>query len=82
MSPPRQGRVGNGVTVGPLAGAVGLDVDVVIVLGAAEGMLPPTPTSDPLLSEHDRSIAGMPTSDARAILASIVCCSPSCRRVP
>ena len=66
-SPPRQGRVGNGVTVGPLAGAVGLDVDVVIVLGAAEGMLPPTPTSDPLLSETDRTIAGLPTSDARAL---------------
>jgi len=64
---PRQGRVGHGVTVAPLAGAVGLDVDVAIVLGAAEGLLPPRPTSDPLLSEADRALAGLPTSDARAV---------------
>jgi hypothetical protein len=64
--PPRQGRVGQGVTTGPLAGAVGLDVDVAIVLGAAEGMLPPRPTSDPLLSDADRALAGLPTADARA----------------
>jgi hypothetical protein len=63
--PPRQGRVGQGVTTGPLAGAVGLDVDVAIVLGAAEGMLPPRPTSDPLLSDADRALAGLPTADAR-----------------
>lgn len=65
-APAREGRVGNGVTVGPLAGAVGLDVDVTIVLGAAEGLLPPTPTSDPLLTEADRRIAGLPSADARA----------------
>jgi ATP-dependent helicase/nuclease subunit B len=66
-TPPRQGRVGHGVTAAPLAGAVGLDVDVAIVLGAAEGMLPPRPTSDPLLSDTDRSLAGLPTADARAV---------------
>ena len=66
-SPAREGRVGNGVTVGPLAGAVGLDVDMVVIVGAAEGILPPTPRSDPLLSEADRALAGLPTSDARAI---------------
>ncbi|HUS41885.1 MAG TPA: PD-(D/E)XK nuclease family protein [Ilumatobacteraceae bacterium] len=65
--PPRQGRVGQGVTAAPLAGAVGLDVDVAIVLGAAEGMLPPRPTSDPLLSDADRALAGLPTSDARSV---------------
>ncbi len=65
--PPRQGRVGQGVTAAPLAGAVGLDVDVAIVLGAAEGMLPPRPTSDPLLSDADRGLAGLPTADARAV---------------
>ncbi len=64
---PRQGRVGQGVTAAPLAGAVGLDVDVAIILGAAEGMLPPRPTSDPLLSDADRTLAGLPTTDARAI---------------
>ncbi len=65
--PGRQGRVGDGVTVGPLAGAVGLDVDVTIVVGAAEGQLPPTPTADPLLSEADRVVAGLPTTESRAI---------------
>ena len=65
--PPRQGRVGQGVTAAPLAGAVGLDVDVAIVLGAAEGMLPPRPTSDPLLSDADRALAGLPTADARTV---------------
>jgi ATP-dependent helicase/nuclease subunit B len=64
---PRQGRVGHGVTAAPLAGAVGLDVDVAIVLGAAEGMLPPRPASDPLLSDTDRALAGLPTADARAV---------------
>ena len=65
-TPPRQGRVGHGVTVAPLAGATGLDVDVTIVVGAAEGMLPPRPTSDPLLSDTDRDLAGLPTTDARS----------------
>ncbi len=62
--PGRQGRVGDGVTVGPLAGADGLDVDVVVVLGGAEGTLPPTPRGDPLLSDADRAAAGLPASDA------------------
>jgi RecB family exonuclease len=65
-TPPRQGRVGHGVTASPLAGATGLDVDVAIVLGAAEGVLPPRPTSDPLLADTDRAIAGLPTTDARS----------------
>ena len=66
-TPPRQGRIGHGVTAAPLAGAAGIDVDVAIVLGAAEGLLPPRPTSDPLLSEVDRTLAGLPTADARAV---------------
>jgi hypothetical protein len=64
--PARQGRVGHGVTVGPLAAAVGLDVDVAVVLGAAEGLLPPPPAGDPLLTESDRLVAGLPRADARA----------------
>jgi RecB family exonuclease len=64
---PRQGRVGQGVTTGPLAGAVGIDVDVSIVLGGAEGVLPPRPSSDPLLSDADRALAGLPTADARTV---------------
>jgi ATP-dependent helicase/nuclease subunit B len=64
-APARRGRVGHGVTVAPLAGATGLDVDVTIVLGAAEGLLPPRPIVSPLLSDADRSIAGLPTADSR-----------------
>jgi ATP-dependent helicase/nuclease subunit B len=66
-TPPRRGRVGHGVTAAPLAGAVGLDVDVTIILGAGEGVLPPRPTSDPLLSETDRALAGLATADARSL---------------
>jgi ATP-dependent helicase/nuclease subunit B len=65
--PAREGRIGDGVTVGPLEGAVGLDVDVAIVLGAAEGTMPPVPRSDPLISETDRATAGLVGSDARAV---------------
>jgi ATP-dependent helicase/nuclease subunit B len=64
-APGREGRVGDGVSVGPLAGAVGVDVDVAIVLGAAEGSLPPAPRPDPLLSEGDLVAAGLPTADAQ-----------------
>ncbi len=65
--PGRVGRVGDGVTVGSLASAVGLDVDIAIVLGAAEGTLPPRPTSDPLLSDAERAEAGLVLSEQRAI---------------
>jgi ATP-dependent helicase/nuclease subunit B len=73
--PGRVGRVGDGVTVGSLAGALGLDIDVAIVVGAAEGTLPPRPLNDPLLSDADRAAAGLAQSDAaglrmhRALLA-------------
>ncbi len=62
----REGRVGDGVTIGPLAGAVGLDLDAAIVLGGAEGSMPPAPAPDPLLSDADRRTAGLSTSDRRS----------------
>lgn len=65
-APGRLGRLGDGVAVGSLAGAVGLDADLTIVLGAADGLLPPAPPTDPLISDHDRRAAGLPTSDQRA----------------
>ncbi len=65
-APGRLGRLGDGVTVGSLAGTVGLDADLTIVLGAADGLLPPAPPTDPLISDHDRRAAGLPTSDQRA----------------
>ena len=62
----RDGRIGTGVTIGSLASAGGLDVDVAIVLGAADGLLPPTPRRDPLLSDTLRQRAGLAPPDERA----------------
>ena len=66
VAPPRQGRIGAGLTTGALAGAAGLDVDFVVVVGAADGLLPPPPISDPLVSDSDRAAAGLTTSDVTA----------------
>ncbi|WP_420450521.1 PD-(D/E)XK nuclease family protein [Ilumatobacter sp.] len=62
----RRGRVGTGVTVGSLVSAIGLDLDIVAVLGVAEGMLPPAPSTDALLSNADRERAGLVDADRRA----------------
>ena len=40
VTPGRVGRFGDGVVYGPLAAAVGHDLDAVFVLGCAEGLLP------------------------------------------
>jgi ATP-dependent helicase/nuclease subunit B len=64
MAPGRQGRIGNGVTIGSISGAVGLDVDVAVVLGAAEGLMPGSPSSGPLIGDADRERAGLELSDA------------------
>ena len=50
----RVGRFGNGVLVAPLSFAVGLDLDLVVVLGLAEGTLPGVVRDDPLLPDRDR----------------------------
>lgn len=63
--PARHGTVGDGVHIGAMAGAVGLDVDHAVVLGAAEGLLPPPPVVDPLLGEADRDAAGLPGTGER-----------------
>jgi RecB family exonuclease len=65
-APGRLGRLGDGVTIGSLAGTVGLATDLTIVLGAADGLLPPAPPTDPLISDNDRRVAGLATSDLRA----------------
>ncbi len=54
---PRQGRFGTGVLVGPLGSAIGLDADVVFVVGLAEGMVPGRLHEDGLLPERVRSLA-------------------------
>jgi RecB family exonuclease len=64
VAPGRLGRIGTGVTIGSLAGSVGLTADLAIVLGAAEGLMPAPPSIDPLISDGDRLTAGLPTSDS------------------
>jgi len=54
----RVGRFGEGVLVGPLSFAVGLDLDLVIVLGMAEGTLPAPVHDDSLLPDGERRLAG------------------------
>jgi hypothetical protein len=53
----RVGRFGEGVLVGPLSFAVGLDLDLVIVVGMAEGTLPAPVHDDALLADADRARA-------------------------
>jgi ATP-dependent helicase/nuclease subunit B len=63
VTPGRHGKLGDGVHVSTLAGAAGLDVDTVVVLGAADGLAPPAPVVDPLLGDHERGAAGLAVSD-------------------
>ena len=77
----RVGRFGHGVFVGRLVDAVGADLDLVVVVGAAEGTFPPRPRDDALLPERERRAAGgamrprgttaeEEARDARAVLAA------------
>jgi ATP-dependent helicase/nuclease subunit B len=50
----RVGRFGEGVLVAPLSFAVGLDLDLVVVLGMAEGTLPSRVADDSLLPDRER----------------------------
>ena len=50
----RRGRFGHGVMYGPIASAVGHDLDAVFVLGAAEGVLPVPRRDDAILPEQVR----------------------------
>lgn len=54
----RSGVLGEGVLVGGLASALGLDLDVVVVLGLAEGTLPSSPQEDALLLDTEREVTG------------------------
>ena len=54
---PRLGRFGVGVLVAPLSAAVGLDVDVVYVLGLAEDLYPGRHHEDSLLPDRVRLAA-------------------------
>ena len=64
----RAGRTGIGVQVTGIDRAVGLDADLVIVVGLAEGSMPTRPPADPLLSDDHRTAArtGLPTRHEHA----------------
>ncbi len=55
----RVGRLGQGVQVGDLESVYGLDLDLVVVVGMAEGWYPPRHREDPLLPDHELSEAGL-----------------------
>ncbi|MGY1653306.1 PD-(D/E)XK nuclease family protein [Geodermatophilus sp. SYSU D01119] len=55
---PRNGRFGTGVLVAPVSAAVGLDADVVYVVGLAEALYPGRFREDPLLPEEARLATG------------------------
>lgn len=54
----RVGRFGNGVLVGPVGMGVGLDLDLLVVLGLAEGSFPAAVRDDSLLPDRERRAAG------------------------
>lgn len=54
----RVGRMGEGVLVAPLEMGIGLDLDVVVGLGLAEGVLPRPARDDSLLPDRERMAAG------------------------
>lgn len=55
---PRVGRFGDGVYVGPVSSAVGLELDAVFVLGLAEDAFPGQLPRDALLTDRVRAASG------------------------
>ena len=54
----RVGRFGEGVLVGPVSMGVGVDLELAVVVGMAEGTFPSTLRDDSLLPDEDRDAAG------------------------
>ncbi|MEI8084415.1 MAG: PD-(D/E)XK nuclease family protein, partial [Actinomycetes bacterium] len=52
----RHGQSGTGIHVGSLTSMTGLVFDQVVIVGAAEGMLPPVAHEDPLLPDDARAM--------------------------
>ena len=55
----RVGRLGQGIQVGDMESVYGLDLDLVVVVGMAEGWYPPRHREDPLLPDRELSEAGL-----------------------
>ena len=67
---PRVGRYGRGVVVAPLASLVGLETELLVVVGATEGQLPGRTSDDPLLPAHERERADAPALVRERVEAS------------
>jgi hypothetical protein len=86
----RQGRMGEGVMFGLVGTGLGLDLDLVVVLGLAEGSLPAVVTDDSLLPDRERQAAGGEFSQRadrverqhRELLASLAGASSQLLTVP
>jgi ATP-dependent helicase/nuclease subunit B len=64
----RVGRMGEGVFVGPISMGVGLDLELVVILGLAEGVFPARARDDSLLPDNEREATG----DELPLRASLV----------
>ena len=75
----RHGRLGTGVLVGPVDLALGVELDLAVVCGMAEGTFPARRNDDALLPDRERLVAGgdlparadRPGDDHRALLAVV-----------
>jgi RecB family exonuclease len=80
----RQGRLGDGVFIGPVSAAPGLVLDRVVVLGMAEGAFPPRRLEDSLLPDRERERANgelklrarRADDDRRNLLAALAAVAP------
>jgi ATP-dependent helicase/nuclease subunit B len=65
---PRTSRFGRGVLVGPVESVVGLDLDVLFVVGMREGAFPSRARDDALLPDDERAVASsdLPLRNDRA----------------
>lgn len=66
---PRVGRFGEGVLVAPVTQAIGLDLDVVYLVGLSEDLLPGRLSDDSLLPERVRAVSGGQLASTRARVA-------------
>ncbi len=55
----RLGPFGQGVFIGPLASARGMQFDHIFILGLVDGALPASDREDPLLTDEEREAAGL-----------------------
>ena len=81
----RHGHLGRGVLVGPVGLALGLELDLAVVCGMAEGAFPARRSDDALLPDRERLVAGVslraradrPGDDHRALLAVMAAANES-----